>query len=73
MGVRHLGAVATLMPKEAEVFEATVLDNITFGRAFDERAIGFTGFFSGTRIARRGSLASGRGPCAPAALARSLE
>jgi ABC-type bacteriocin/lantibiotic exporter with double-glycine peptidase domain len=38
-GVRHLGAVATLIPQEAEVFEATVLDNITFGVPFDERAL----------------------------------
>ena len=39
LGIRHLGAVATLIPQEAEVFEATVLDNITFGVAADDRAV----------------------------------
>ena len=39
MGVRHLGAVATLIPQESEVFEASVLDNITFGVPHEERAV----------------------------------
>lgn len=29
--LRHLGDIATLIPQDAEVFEATVRDNITFG------------------------------------------
>ncbi|MGE5385544.1 MAG: ATP-binding cassette domain-containing protein [Betaproteobacteria bacterium] len=29
-GLRHLGSVATLVPQEAEVFEASVRDNLTF-------------------------------------------
>lgn len=38
-GLRHLGSVATLIPQEAEVFEASVLDNITFGVPHDPRAV----------------------------------
>ena len=30
-GLRHLGAAATLIPQEAEVFEASLRDNVTFG------------------------------------------
>jgi ABC-type multidrug transport system fused ATPase/permease subunit len=30
-GLRHLASVATLIPQEAEVFEASVRDNVTFG------------------------------------------
>jgi ABC-type bacteriocin/lantibiotic exporter with double-glycine peptidase domain len=39
MGVRHLGTLATLIPQEAEVFEASVLDNITFGAPCDARGV----------------------------------
>lgn len=35
-GVRHLGSVATLIPQEADVFEATVRENIAFGSACDD-------------------------------------
>ena len=39
MGVRHLGSVATLIPQEAEVFEATILDNVTFSVPHEVRAV----------------------------------
>jgi ABC-type multidrug transport system fused ATPase/permease subunit len=38
-GVRHLGSVATLIPQEADVFEATVADNVAFGAACDGRTL----------------------------------
>lgn len=31
LGMRHAGSIATLIPQEADVFEATVRENITFG------------------------------------------
>ncbi|HSC97529.1 MAG TPA: ATP-binding cassette domain-containing protein [Casimicrobiaceae bacterium] len=37
--VRHLGSISTLIPQEAEVFEATLRDNLTFGAAYPETAI----------------------------------
>ncbi|HEU4622830.1 MAG TPA: ABC transporter ATP-binding protein, partial [Burkholderiaceae bacterium] len=37
--LRHLGGIATLIPQEAEVFEATVRDNITFGMPHDTDVI----------------------------------
>jgi len=37
--VRHLGSISTLIPQEAEVFEATLRDNLTFGAAHPETAI----------------------------------
>lgn len=36
LGVRHLGEISTLVPQEAEVFEASVRDNLTFGVAHDD-------------------------------------
>ena len=39
IGLRHLGSVATLIPQDAEIFEASVLDNITFGVACDARTL----------------------------------
>jgi ABC-type bacteriocin/lantibiotic exporter with double-glycine peptidase domain len=38
-GVRHLGSVSTLIPQEAEVFESTVRENITFGAPHTEGEI----------------------------------
>jgi ABC-type multidrug transport system fused ATPase/permease subunit len=38
-GVRHLASVATLIPQEAEVFEASVRDNLTFGIDYPPAAI----------------------------------
>jgi len=35
LGLRHLGAVATLIPQEAEIFEASVRENIAFDRPVD--------------------------------------
>ena len=39
LAMRHLGSVSTLIPQEAEVFEASVLDNITFAIPHDESAL----------------------------------
>ena len=39
VGLRNLGAVATLVPQTAEVFEGTVLDNITFGASCAPEAV----------------------------------
>jgi ATP-binding cassette subfamily B protein len=39
LAVRHLGSIATLIPQEAEVFEASVLDNITFAVPADAREV----------------------------------
>ncbi|MEO7335374.1 MAG: ATP-binding cassette domain-containing protein, partial [Caldimonas sp.] len=36
LGLRHLGSVATLIPQEADVFEATVRENLTFGMPCDD-------------------------------------
>jgi ATP-binding cassette, subfamily B, bacterial len=38
-GVRHLASISTLIPQEAEVFEATLRDNLTFGAACPDEAI----------------------------------
>jgi ABC-type multidrug transport system fused ATPase/permease subunit len=38
-GARHLGSVATLVPQETEVFEASVQDNLTFGAEHAAAAI----------------------------------
>lgn len=37
--LRHLGSVATLIPQDAEVFEGTVRDNITFGVEYPEAVV----------------------------------
>jgi ATP-binding cassette subfamily B protein len=39
LGLQHLASVATLIPQDAEVFEATVRENLTFGEAVDAAAI----------------------------------
>ena len=39
-GLRHLGSVATLIPQDAEVFEGTVRENLTFGVTHADEAIG---------------------------------
>jgi ABC-type multidrug transport system fused ATPase/permease subunit len=39
LGMRHLGSIAMLVPQEADVFEATVRGNITFGTDDDARAL----------------------------------
>jgi ABC-type multidrug transport system fused ATPase/permease subunit len=39
VGLKNLGALATLIPQEAEVFEATVRDNITFGVQYSDKAL----------------------------------
>ena len=36
IGLRHLGSVGTLIPQEADVFEASVRENLTFDVACDE-------------------------------------
>lgn len=38
-GARHLAPIATLIPQEAEVFEASIRDNLSFGVAHDAPAI----------------------------------
>jgi len=38
-GARHLAPIATLIPQEAEVFEASVLENLTFGDSYSLEAI----------------------------------
>jgi ATP-binding cassette, subfamily B, bacterial len=38
-GVRHLGSIATLIPQEAEIFEATLRENLTFGANYSDEAI----------------------------------
>jgi ABC-type multidrug transport system fused ATPase/permease subunit len=37
--LRHLGSVATLIPQDAEVFEGSVRDNITFGVEYPEAIV----------------------------------
>jgi ABC-type multidrug transport system fused ATPase/permease subunit len=37
--MRNLGAVATLIPQDAEVFEGTILDNLTFGVDHEPEAV----------------------------------
>ncbi len=39
LGTRHLAGVATFIPQEAEVFEATVRENIAFDLAHDDLAV----------------------------------
>ena len=39
LGVPHLASVATLIPQDAEVFEATVGENLTFGEPIDPAAL----------------------------------
>lgn len=39
LAARHLGSISTLIPQEADVFEATVRENLTFGAELDESAI----------------------------------
>ncbi|AKJ30585.1 alkanesulfonates ABC transporter ATP-binding protein [Caldimonas brevitalea] len=39
LGLRHLGGISTLIPQEAEIFEATVRENITFDMPASEAAI----------------------------------
>jgi ATP-binding cassette, subfamily B, bacterial len=39
LAMRNLGATTTLIPQEAEVFEGTVLDNITFGVPHSREAV----------------------------------
>lgn len=38
-GARHLGSIATLIPQEAEIFEATVRENLSFGVPHADEAI----------------------------------
>jgi ATP-binding cassette subfamily B protein len=38
-GARHLAPIATLIPQEAEVFEATIRENLSFGVAHDNALI----------------------------------
>jgi len=38
-GLRHLGSIATLIPQDAEVFEGTVRENLTFGVAHADEVI----------------------------------
>jgi ATP-binding cassette subfamily B protein len=38
--LRHLGSIATLIPQDAEVFEGTVRENLTFGVPHPDEAIG---------------------------------
>jgi ABC-type multidrug transport system fused ATPase/permease subunit len=39
VGLRDLGGIATLIPQDAEVFEGTILDNITFGVPYAQDAV----------------------------------
>jgi ATP-binding cassette subfamily B protein len=39
VGLKNLGALATLIPQDAEVFEGTILDNITFGVPYAPEAV----------------------------------
>ena len=39
LGLQHLASVATLIPQDAEVFEATVRENLAFGEGVDAAAI----------------------------------
>ncbi len=50
LGLRDLGSIATLIPQEADVFESTVRENITFGESSDDIALHaalHTGAFDG--------------------------
>ena len=83
-GVKHLGSIATLIPQEADVFEATVRENLTFGVDYPkdeiERALHLSAFDAvvdalphglDTRISERGFNLSG-GQRQRLALARGL-
>ncbi|MCW7536330.1 ABC transporter ATP-binding protein/permease [Aquabacterium sp. A7-Y] len=39
LGLRHLGGISTLIPQEAEIFEASVRENITFDMPTPETAV----------------------------------
>ncbi|WKB54285.1 ABC transporter ATP-binding protein [Eleftheria terrae] len=39
LGLRHLGGITTLIPQEAEIFEASVRENITFDMPTPESAV----------------------------------
>jgi ABC-type multidrug transport system fused ATPase/permease subunit len=39
LGLRHLGALATLIPQEAEIFEASAHENIAFDLAVDDASL----------------------------------
>jgi ABC-type multidrug transport system fused ATPase/permease subunit len=39
VGLRNLGALSTLIPQDAEVFEGSILDNITFGAPYSSEAV----------------------------------
>ncbi|MGZ5160102.1 MAG: ABC transporter ATP-binding protein [Burkholderiales bacterium] len=39
VGLRGLGSLATLVPQDAEVFEGTILDNITFGADYSAEVV----------------------------------
>ncbi|MCM5682709.1 ABC transporter ATP-binding protein/permease [Schlegelella sp. S2-27] len=39
LGLRHLGEVATLIPQEAEIFEATVRENVAFDLQVDDAVL----------------------------------
>jgi len=47
LGHRHLGALSTLIPQEAEIFELTVRDNITLGADTADTALHQAVFVSG--------------------------
>lgn len=47
LGHRHLGALSTLIPQEAEIFELTVRDNITLGADTPDTALHQAVFVSG--------------------------
>jgi ABC-type bacteriocin/lantibiotic exporter with double-glycine peptidase domain len=83
-GLRNLGAVATLIPQEAEVFEASLRDNVTFGHDFAPGALERAAYLSAfdavaaalpqgwaTPISERGQNLSG-GQRQRLALARGL-
>jgi len=39
IGLRHLGSIATLIPQEADVFEASVRENLVFDKPVDEAVL----------------------------------
>ena len=47
VGLRHIAQLATLIPQDAEVFEGTILDNITFGAPYSSEAVGSALHISG--------------------------
>jgi ABC-type multidrug transport system fused ATPase/permease subunit len=59
--LRHLGSVATLIPQEAEVFEASLRDNVTFGAEHPPGALeraAYLGAFDAVAAALPGSWAT---------------